>query len=83
MQASSERRRVLHRWPRLCIVPIHSAGYVWALAFIFALRNITLGGYLGGGEGGGGEERGGGGGQGFISGSFLRGEMSIAKFNRG
>ena len=38
MQASGERRRVLHRRPRICM-PKHCT-------FIFALRNIALGGYL-------------------------------------
>ena len=47
MQASGERRGVLHRRPRICmpndlIEPVTFA----RCAFIFSLRNIALGGYL-------------------------------------
>ena len=43
MQASGERRRVLHRRPRLCIVPIHWAGYVCMLRVYICIAQYRIG----------------------------------------
>ena len=48
MQASDERRRVLHKYiggPRICMQIIQPVTFA-RCAFIFALRKIALGGYL-------------------------------------
>ena len=46
IQASGEQRRVLHRRPRICICQIIEPVTFAHCAFIIALRNIALGGYL-------------------------------------